>query len=276
MSPRRTAAPLGPARGCRAISVVGQAGDQPVQSISSIAVAAAAARAWRSSHAARRSRSSGRAEREHEDRMVGGPLEQVVDELEQAGVGPLHVLEDEDDRAGSGHALEEQPPAAEQVGTIGVRAFVEPSSAARRGSTRWRSRSSGTYSSTVGTQLRARRRRRLVSAMRARGGPSRPAPSTRRPRRRPGSGRGASRTSSRCRRVLDELPSRRDSPKPAWPDAPTLRARPRRAALRRRGSPELAVPAHERRPRGRRRADSPTRRRPHAAPATRGRAARGP
>ncbi len=81
--------------------------------------------------------------------MVGRPLEHVVDELEQAGVRPLHVLEDEDDRVGSRHALEEQPPAAEQVGTIGVRAFVEPEQMGRRGSTRRRSRSSGTCSSTA-------------------------------------------------------------------------------------------------------------------------------
>ena len=50
-----------------------------------------------------------------EDRMIGRPVEQLLDEVEQSVVGPLHVLEEEDDRVVLGEPFEEQAPAREQV-----------------------------------------------------------------------------------------------------------------------------------------------------------------
>jgi hypothetical protein len=65
-------------------------------------------------------------EDEHEDRQVGRPLDEVVDEVEQPAVGPLDVLEDHDHRPGRGNALEEQPPSREQVRAVGGGALLEP------------------------------------------------------------------------------------------------------------------------------------------------------
>ena len=63
----------------------------------------------------RRSTSSGRAKGEDEDGVVARPVEQVLDEVQQRRVGPLHVLEGHDDWLDLGHALEEEPPGGEQV-----------------------------------------------------------------------------------------------------------------------------------------------------------------
>jgi hypothetical protein len=52
---------------------------------------------------------------EHVDRGVSAPLDQVVDEGQQPGVGPLQVLEDHDDRGLLGDALEERPPGPEEL-----------------------------------------------------------------------------------------------------------------------------------------------------------------
>ena len=64
-------------------------------------------------------------ERDHEDRLVPRPLEQVLDELDERGVGPLDVLEDQDDGALLGHALEEQPPAGEEILAVRGAAVAE-------------------------------------------------------------------------------------------------------------------------------------------------------
>ena len=47
--------------------------------------------------------------------MVAGPLEQVVEEVDHAGVGPLQVLDDHDDGQELGEALEEEAPAGEEL-----------------------------------------------------------------------------------------------------------------------------------------------------------------
>src|SRR5581483_7414904 len=57
---------------------------------------------------------------EHEDRVVSGPFEQVVDEVEQPAVGPLEVLEREDDRPLVREPLEEQAPAREKICAVGL------------------------------------------------------------------------------------------------------------------------------------------------------------
>jgi hypothetical protein len=62
---------------------------------------------------------------EHEDGEVGRPLEQVVDEVQEAAVGPVEVLEHEDDGLLGGHGLEVQPPAREQVGAVGRDALLQ-------------------------------------------------------------------------------------------------------------------------------------------------------
>ena len=54
-------------------------------------------------------------ERDHVERRVARPLEQVLDEVEQARIRPLHVLEREDGRVDVGEALEEEPPGGEEV-----------------------------------------------------------------------------------------------------------------------------------------------------------------
>ena len=43
------------------------------------------------------------------------PIHQVLDELEQAGIGPMEILEDQDHRASLGDPLEERPPCREQL-----------------------------------------------------------------------------------------------------------------------------------------------------------------
>ena len=57
----------------------------------------------------------GTREDEHEERARLRPLEQVLDEVEQARVGPLHVLEHEDGRVHVREPLEEEPPRGEEV-----------------------------------------------------------------------------------------------------------------------------------------------------------------
>jgi hypothetical protein len=47
-----------------------------------------------------------------------GPLEQVLDEVEQRRVGPLQVLEHQHRRIDGSEPLEEQPPGREQVVTF--------------------------------------------------------------------------------------------------------------------------------------------------------------
>ena len=59
--------------------------------------------------------SSGRANDQHEDRQVAGPVDEVVEEVEQPGVRVLGVLDHEHDRLDRGHPLEEEPPAGEQL-----------------------------------------------------------------------------------------------------------------------------------------------------------------
>ena len=65
-------------------------------------------------------------EHEHEHRMAPGPLEQVLEEVEQPGVRPLHVLEDEDDRVALGQPLEEDPPGREEVLLVAGSSLLEP------------------------------------------------------------------------------------------------------------------------------------------------------
>ncbi len=58
--------------------------------------------------------------------MVARPVEQVLDEVEQAGVRPLHILERQDDRRRVRQPLEEQPPGGEQILPVAGRRVLEP------------------------------------------------------------------------------------------------------------------------------------------------------
>jgi hypothetical protein len=64
-------------------------------------------------------------ERHYEDRVAARPLEQVLDEVEQALVGPLQVLEDHHDRVGVRQPLEEQTPRREELLTLRLLAAAE-------------------------------------------------------------------------------------------------------------------------------------------------------
>ena len=64
-------------------------------------------------------------QRDHEQRLVARPLEQVLDEVEQRGICPLHVLEGEDRRVRVGQTLEEQAPGCEKVLPLLRSAFAE-------------------------------------------------------------------------------------------------------------------------------------------------------
>ena len=65
--------------------------------------------------------------RQHDDEegMVLRPVDEVLDEVEQRRVGPLHVLEHHDRRHLVGEPLVEEPPGAEQVLTVGRRRRLE-------------------------------------------------------------------------------------------------------------------------------------------------------
>ena len=69
--------------------------------------------------------SSGRDKREDQDGVGPRPLEDRLDEVDQAGVGPLQVLEDHDGRAMVGDAFEKGPPRRVQLLTLSRRGVGE-------------------------------------------------------------------------------------------------------------------------------------------------------
>ena len=71
-------------------------------------------------------RELGPRQRHDEERGGARPLQQVLDEVEQRGVRPLEVLEDQDDRIAVGEPFEEQPPGAEQLVAIARTTVLEP------------------------------------------------------------------------------------------------------------------------------------------------------
>src|SRR5581483_3778826 len=50
-----------------------------------------------------------------EDRYVASPIEKMVEEVEQAGIGVLQILDQHRDRTSRSESLEEQPPPSEQL-----------------------------------------------------------------------------------------------------------------------------------------------------------------
>jgi hypothetical protein len=67
-----------------------------------------------------------------EQRSVPRPLEHVVDEVEQAAVGPLQVLEHEHRRPLPRHVLEEHPPRREERIASAGRRRIEPEEGEQR------------------------------------------------------------------------------------------------------------------------------------------------
>src|SRR4029079_14698731 len=63
-------------------------------------------------------------ERDHVEPVRARPLEEVLDEVEQARVGPLQVLEHEDGGVGGREALEEESPGREQFLPIAALALA--------------------------------------------------------------------------------------------------------------------------------------------------------
>ena len=144
---------------------------------------------------------------EHEDRELRRPLEEVVDEVQQPGVGPLQVLEDEHHRPGRRETLEEQPPPENRSARSAATRSSRPSSgraAARRSVARARRRRALHRARAASrAPSRAAPPRRCPPAS----GPSRPAPSSPRPRRRTGSGPGGTSRASRARRRACRTPT---------------------------------------------------------------------
>ena len=63
---------------------------------------------------------------EDEDRACPRPGRHVLDEVHQARIGPLQVLEDEDDRRPLGNALEEPSPGGEELVAVELRRLAAP------------------------------------------------------------------------------------------------------------------------------------------------------
>ena len=68
-----------------------------------------------------------------EQRVLARPFQQVLDEVQQRAVGPLEVLEHHDHRVALGHALDEQPPRAEQVLAAGRGPVLQPQQVGQAG-----------------------------------------------------------------------------------------------------------------------------------------------
>ena len=63
---------------------------------------------------------------DHVERVVARPLEQVLDEVEERRVRPLHVLERQHGRVLVGEALEEEAPGGEEVLPVARLVVAEP------------------------------------------------------------------------------------------------------------------------------------------------------
>src|SRR3989337_3570365 len=68
----------------------------------------------------------GSGEGDDEDGVVARPGYEALEEIDEACVGPLEILDDEDGGAGRGDAFEERPPGREQLAALEVRGTLEP------------------------------------------------------------------------------------------------------------------------------------------------------
>ena len=148
-------------------------------------------------------------ERQDEDRVVPTPVEEVLDEGDEAFVRPVDVLEHEHERPLLGEPLEESPPGREEILPIGRVPLGETEQMEQAGLDPLPLRRVG----EMGLERRAELGRCALGRTRSRRsspgrGSSRPAPSRRRRRRRRGSGRGATRSRLRGRRCTSRTPTR--------------------------------------------------------------------
>src|SRR5437667_10123135 len=79
------------------------------------------------------SANSGSRERQDEERVAARPLDEVLEEVEQPLVSPLHVFEDEHDRRLFGEPLEQDAPGGEEVLLVSGRAIFEPEQVGKAG-----------------------------------------------------------------------------------------------------------------------------------------------
>ena len=136
-------------------------------------------------------------QRDHEDRRASRPVEQVLDEVEQAGVGPLHVLEGEHRRIAVGQALEEEAPGREEILLVAGLVLGRARAGARAAARRTRApRGRGCAPRAWRAAWPARRPAPPPPRCGSACAPCPRVPSTSRPRRRRGSVRGASTTLS--------------------------------------------------------------------------------
>ena len=180
----------------------------------------------------------GARERQDEHAVPGGPVEQVLDEVEEAVVGPVHVLDSHHHRARARTAVRRTSASRRTAPRVRVRARRTPSRTPSAlgdecplGGIRDPALEPG---GQLGAGLLGRERPRPTPAA---GAPSRPAPSRPRRRRRADSGPGAR---GRCREAARRMPGTRGAagscpprPGPRWPPAAP------RAGSRRRGSSSL-------------------------------------
>ena len=90
---------------------------------------------------------------EDEDRQARRPVDEALDEFEERVVGPVEVLEEEDERPSAGNRLDEALPGAERLLAIGLACAREPHERAE---------------ASRGASRRRRYRRRLRRASRRR------------------------------------------------------------------------------------------------------------
>ena len=89
---------------------------------------------WPAPHVSTLLEQLGPSQRDHVEPVAARPLEQVLDEVEQARVGPLQVLEDEHGRIRVRQALEEKAPGREELLPVGrVFALAGPEQLRERG-----------------------------------------------------------------------------------------------------------------------------------------------
>ena len=63
---------------------------------------------------------------EHEDRQARRPVDEALDEFEEGVVGPVEVLEEEDERPSAGNRLDEALPGAEGILPVGFACARQP------------------------------------------------------------------------------------------------------------------------------------------------------
>ena len=169
----------------------------------------------------------GPGEHQHVDRQVPGPVDQMVQEIQQPRVGVLGILDQQHHRVLRREPLEEQPPPGEQLlprqrrpAVPGERDAEQPAQPQPRHTPARPGR--GRTGPALPPACPPRSRRGLPRRCRAAGGRSRPAPRTPPPPRRTGTGPGATTPPPPAHRCTSRTPSPAGTcpPRPARTPAP--------------------------------------------------------